>query len=101
MHVAFMLFFHLGEDKYIIKVDNTVIVKDALHSLINVPLEYCWCVSKAKQHNKIFIVAVLGAKRYLPLVSSLNQDSIVSVAEIKLSEVLGADQLVHELVNSG
>jgi hypothetical protein len=101
MHVALVLFFCLGEDKYIIKVDNTVIVKDAPHSLVNVPLERCQCVGKAKRHDEIFIVAVPGAKYCLPLVSSLNQDSMVSIAEIKLSEVLGADQSVHELVNSG
>jgi hypothetical protein len=41
MHVALVLFFYLGEDKYIVKVDNIVIIKDAPHSLINIPLKYC------------------------------------------------------------
>jgi hypothetical protein len=49
--VALVLFFYLGEDKYIVKVDNIVIVKDALHSLVNVPLEHCQCVGKTKWHD--------------------------------------------------
>jgi hypothetical protein len=46
-------------------------------------------------------MAIPGAKHYLLLVSLLNQDLIVSIMEIKLSKVLGANKLVYKLVNLG
>jgi hypothetical protein len=74
-----MFFLHLRIDKDVIKVYNIIFIKDTLYYFINIGLEHCRRVIKAKWHDYIFIIAILHVEHYLLFITLLNPNIVICV----------------------
>jgi hypothetical protein len=77
-----VFFLYLRIDKDIIKVYNIIFIKDALYYFINIGLEHCRHVIKAKKHNYIFIIAISHVKYYLLFITLLDPNMVVCILQV-------------------
>jgi hypothetical protein len=77
-----VFFLCLRIDKDVIKVHNAIFIKDASHSFINIGLEYCRRVAKAKWHDHIFIMAISRAERHLPFVALSDPNVVICISQV-------------------
>jgi hypothetical protein len=80
--VPLVFFLCLRIDKDVVKVYNAIFIKDALHYFINIGLERCRRVIKAKWHDYIFIIAVSRAEYYLLFITLLDPDVVVCISQV-------------------
>ena len=94
-----VLFLQLRKDKDIIKIDNAEIINVALEGAINVGLEGCRGIYKAKGHDKIFKMAISGMKCRLLFISFTYLNAIIYILKVNFGEDNGTIKLVKELIN--
>jgi hypothetical protein len=93
--VPLVFFLHLRIDKDVVKVYNAIFIKDASHYFINIGLEHCRRIIKAKWHNHIFIMAISRVERHLPFIALLDPDAVVCILQVQLGKELRVNQAVH------
>ena len=64
-----MLFFRVGKNKDIVKVDYVEDVNVATERTVDISLEASGGIGQTKRHNEIFIVPIVCTEGCLPLVS--------------------------------
>ena len=74
--------------EYVVQVDEDVLVYDIPKNIINSGLEDSRCVSKAERHDQVLVVPPGRVECCLPFVSFFDPYQVVSVAKIKLGEIL-------------
>jgi hypothetical protein len=80
MPLVFFLCLRIDED--IVKVHNIIFIKDALYYFINIGLEHCRRVIKAKQYNYIFIMAILRVEYCFLFITLLDPDVVVYISQV-------------------
>ena len=89
----------LGVDQYIVQVYYNKDIQLFSQNLIDVSLEYSRSIRKAKKHNLVFEVAVLGLKSGLPLITLTNLHLMIGIDEIQLGESLCLTKPIQQLAN--
>jgi hypothetical protein len=77
-----VFFLHLRIDKDVVEVHNTIFIKDTLYYFINIGLEHCRRVIKAKQHDYIFIIAISRVECCLPFITLLDPNAVVCILQV-------------------
>jgi hypothetical protein len=80
--VLLVFFLCLRIDKDVVEVHNAIFIKDALYRFINIGLERCRRVIKAKQHNHIFIMAISRVEYCLLFVALLDPNVVVYISQV-------------------
>ncbi|KAF8235155.1 hypothetical protein L208DRAFT_1258496, partial [Tricholoma matsutake] len=94
---ATVLFNCVSEDEDVVKIDADNAFKDeVMENVIHHGLKGGRTISKAKEHDKQFKKTMVGMKGCLPLISLLYPHIIVAPMDVKLGEVSGSMELVHE-----
>jgi hypothetical protein len=80
--VPLVFLLYLRIDKDVIKIYNTIFIKDASHCFINICLKHRRRVIKAKQHDHIFIVAISRAEHHLLFITLLDPNIVVYISQV-------------------
>lgn len=92
----------LGENEDIIEVDSDFALSDqVLEYVVHHPLEGGWGIGETKEHYSGFKKSTVHPERSFLLISFLDLDIVVSPANIKFGEILGALELVNEFRDEG
>ena len=75
------------------------LVDQVPQNVVHHGLEGGWRVGEAKEHDRWFEESPVRPKGCLPLISLLDPDIVVTLSNIKFSEVLGVLHFVDELLN--
>ena len=54
--------------------------------MVDIDLESCKCISKAKRYNLVFKIAISSSKGSFPLVAFANSNLVVGVPKVNLGE---------------
>ena len=75
--MLFALIFSVDED--VIKVYYHKNVKLLYQNLIDIALEYDWCIDKSERYDLVLEMAIAGLESHLPFISFPDPHSIVGI----------------------
>src|SRR6266498_3168596 len=97
--MLFMLFFRLGEDKYVINEDNDKLVQILHEHFIHEIHKIGRRIGQPKRHDCILIQTIPTNKSSFGYVRSPNLQLMVTRPEINLREEKSSSQLVKQTLN--
>ena len=85
LYVLFALALNIDEN--VIKVHYLKNVKLFCPDLVNISLQYGWCIGQSKRHDLVFEVVITGLEGRFLFVSFPNPHLVVDIDQIKLGEL--------------
>ena len=84
-HILFIFAFNVDED--VIKIYYYKNVEFFCQNLIDIALEYNWCIGQSKWHHLVLKMAIAGPKGRLLFIAFPDSYLIIGISQIKLGEM--------------